>query len=111
MRSDTRTLKYHISKTHTYKYMTMSNRFFYEILNNGKAPSLAFHCHGHLTSRSAADLLHDDDTAQSWALHGHGYLISRPVADLLHDDGKAPSWTFHWYGHLISRPAADLFHS
>ena len=63
----------------------MSNGFFYEIHDNGKAPSLAFHCHGHLTSR--------------------------PAADLLHDDGKAPSWTFHWYGHLISRPAADLFHS
>jgi len=45
---------------------------------------LAFHCHGHLTSRPAADLLHDDGRAQSWALHGHGHLISRPAADLLH---------------------------
>jgi len=45
------------------------------------------------------------------AFHCHGHLTSRPAADLLHDDGKAPSWAFHWYGHLISRPAADLFHS
>jgi len=71
-------------KTHAKNYITMSNGFFYEIHDNGKAPSLAFHCHGHLTSRPAADLLHDDGKAQSWALHGHGHLISRPAADLLH---------------------------
>ena len=62
----------------------MSNGFFYEIHDDGEAPSWAFHWHGHLTSRPAADLLHDDDDgrAQSWDLHGHGHLISRPAADL-----------------------------
>ena len=32
---------------------------------DGKDPSWTFHCHGHLTSRPAANLLHDDDRAQS----------------------------------------------
>ena len=89
----------------------MSNGFFYEIHDDGKAQSWAFHFHGHLSSRPAVDLLHDDGkAAQSWALHGHGHLISRPAADLLHDDGRAQSWALHDHGHLISRPAADLFH-
>jgi len=33
-------------KTHAKNYITMSNGFFYEIHDNGKAPSLALHCHG-----------------------------------------------------------------
>ena len=70
----------------------MSNGFFYEIHDDGKAPSWAFHFHGHLSSRPAVDLLHVDGRTQSWALHDHGHLTSRPAADLLHDDGKAPSW-------------------
>ena len=79
----------------------MSNGFFYEIHDDGRAPSWAFHFHGHLSSRPAVDLLHVDGRAQSWALHDHGHLISRPAADLLHDDGKAPSWALHGHGHLI----------
>jgi len=91
----------------------MSNGFFYEIHDDGKASSCAFHCHGHLSDRPAADLLHDDDRTQSWALHGHGHLISRPAADLLHDVTKlylGLSIQWHWHGHLISRPAAGLLH-
>ena len=69
----------------------MSNGFFYEIHDDGKAPSCAFRFHGHLSSRPAADLFYEDGRAQSWACHEHGHLISRPAADLLHDDVKAPS--------------------
>jgi len=36
----------------------MSNGFFYEIHDDGKAPSWAFHWHGHLTSRPTANLFH-----------------------------------------------------
>ena len=36
----------------------MSNGFFYEIHDDGKAPSWAFHFHEHLSSRPAVDLLH-----------------------------------------------------
>jgi len=43
----------------------MSNGFFYEIHDDDKTPSWTFHFHGHLTSRPAADLLHDDGRAQS----------------------------------------------
>ena len=42
--------------------------FFYEINNDGKAPSWAFHFHAHFSSRPAVDLLHVDGRAQSWAL-------------------------------------------
>jgi len=43
----------------------MSNGFFYEIHDDDKTPSWTLHFHGHLTSRPAADLLHDDGRAQS----------------------------------------------
>jgi len=68
----------------------MSNGFFYEIHDDGEAPSWAFHCDGHLISRPVADLLHDDGRAPSWALHGHGHLIRRPAADLHHDFDRTP---------------------
>jgi len=70
----------------------MSNGFFYEIHDDGKAPSCAFHFHGHLSSQPAVDLLHEE----SWTLHDHGHLISRPAADLLHDDGKSSIFGFPW---------------
>ena len=43
--------------------LTMSNGFFYEIHNDGRAPSWAFHFHGHLSSRPAVDLLYEDGRA------------------------------------------------
>ena len=87
----------------------MIKGFFHEIHDDGKAPSCAFHVHGHLSSRPAVNLLHEDasdrDRAQCWALYDHEHLIRRPAADLLHDDGTTQSWVLHGHGHRISRPA------
>jgi len=56
----------------------MSNGFFYEIHDDGKAPFWAFHFHGHVSSRPAVDLLHVDGRAQSWALHDHRQTTRQP---------------------------------
>ena len=114
-------------------YMTMSNGFFYEIHDDGKAPSWAFHCTGILqvdqqptSSMMMAELnlelsmgmgilsVNQQQTssilnvrAPSWFPPEHGHLISLPAANLLHDNDRTPFWTFHGHRHLYDRSTSS----